>query len=748
MAVSAVNKAFKQLLADAQQSQQRRLVIIAGEQSWGREQLQQLMLSQFFEQQLHISEELLVAEDPAITTLSRKKSPQMLGTDISCLVYDAYSGLDPDAIGVLGGAIVGGGLLIMLTPELDDWHNFLDPDYHRLLVHPNKPEQLEHLFIRRFASTIEQLDSALICSEKNGLTIPTPTPTPTPTSLAQSGATAIAAPAISSATQADYCRTADQRAAVAAIVKVVKGHRRRPLVLTSDRGRGKSSALGIAAAELMKSGVQKIIITAPTLAAVQAVFEHAKQLLGVGTHSDKGRLSLDKQQLIFMPPDQLLRQAPKADVLLVDEAAAIPLTILATLLQQYSRVVFASTVHGYEGAGRGFGIRFQQILDEQAPQWKSLTLEQPIRWQANDPVEQWLFEALLLNADYSLSLAKKLKPRDCKFVELKRRDLVNNEALLRQIFSLLVLAHYQTTPADLRNLLDGPNIRVWVALYEEQVLATALVTDEGDFSKELATAVWKGERRLRGHLLPQTLAAHSGVEVAPKLRYQRIMRIAVQPELQQQSFGQAMLAAISEQAEKSDVDILGSSFGVTADVLHFWQRAGFTPVRLGVSRDACSGTHSAIVLQSFNLSGELVIDLVRYRFLEHFPHQLLTLFAGLEPELAAGLMFGGEMADLIVLDDQDWLDITAFAEGYRVYEVCSVPLWKLACSFTGQLEVRQWLTDAQRDLVVYVLLQNRPAPWVAKQLGFTGRKELVQALRDVVKLLSRQQIFLRPTSVH
>ncbi|MCR8921637.1 GNAT family N-acetyltransferase [Dasania sp. GY-MA-18] len=732
MAVSKFNKAFKQLLADAQHSQQRRLLIIAGEQAWGQQQLQQLKLAQYFEQQLHISEQALVAEDETITTISRKKSQQVLGSDVACLVYDAYSGLDPDAIGVLGGAVMGGGLVILLTPELDEWHNFLDPDYHRLLVHPTKPDQLEHLFIRRFAATIKQLDSVLIHSEKNGLTAPSAKPVA----------------AVGVAASADYCRSDDQRAAVAAIVKVVKGHRRRPLVLTSDRGRGKSTALGIAAAELMKQGVQTLLITAPKLAAVDVVFRHAKAILGEAAQLEKGRLCMAQQQLQFIPPDQLLRQKPKADVLLVDEAAAIPLSLLTALLKQYSRIVFASTVHGYEGAGRGFGLRFQQILASETPQWKSLTLEQPIRWQANDPVEQWLFEALLLNADYSLTLTKSIKPSDCSFKELKRRDLLNNEELLRQIFALLVLAHYQTTPADLRNLLDGPNIRIWVAMHKQQLVATALVTDEGGFNKELSAAVWKGERRLRGHLLPQTLAAHSGVEVAPKLRYQRIMRIAVQPELQQQGFGQAMLAAICDQAQRSNVDIVGSSFGVTADVLHFWQRAGFTPVRLGVSRDACSGTHSAIVLRSFNLSGELVVDLLRYRFLEQFPHQLLTLFVGLEPELAAGFMFGGEMSDLMIVDDQDWADITAFAEGYRVYEVCAVPLWKLACSFMGQLEVRQWLSDEQRDLVVYVLLQNRPAAWVCQQLGYTGRKELVQKLRDTVKLLSQQQIFLRPTSVH
>ena len=731
---ACILSAFSECLAAAGQANQRRLMLISGEQQWTRESLKALLSSTLPEQVLCVAEQGFLSD---VEVVSVDKAKQLLGTETQLLIYDAYSGFNPDAFAAVCGTVAGGGVVVLLTPELDEWHNYLDPDYKRLLVHPYTPHQLEHLFIKRVAQCTQAAAGTWFYSQAKGLSKNTVAPVVTKATLQLSAQDNLSR----------YCLTEDQATAVQAICKVVKGHRRRPLVLTADRGRGKSAALGLAAGHLLAGGLKRIIVTAPKLQAVRPVFEMAKQILQVD-ECEAGVLCTADFELRYLPPDYLLRNLPKLDLLLVDEAAAIPLAMLQTLVAHYSRVVFSSTVHGYEGSGRGFGIRFQQILAETCPQWKALEIKTPIRWADNDPVEAWLFDALLMDADYQQQLPSTLAVEECEVKEVPRRDLLKDEFLLRQVFALLVLAHYQTTPSDLRNLLDGPNIRVWVLTYKAVVIATALVTEEGGFDAQLSAAIWKGERRLRGHLLPQTLAAHAGIEKAPAIKYQRIMRIAVQPQLQQQGLGQALLSAISDSAQRQKVDILGSSFGVTDDVLHFWQRGGYTPVRLGVSRDACSGTHSALVLKAFSLSGEIILDTARYKFLDHFPHQLLTMFNHLEPELVAGLILSGEDQVAIFLDEQDWLDITAFAEGYRVLEVCSVPLWKLACCFLGQLEVRQWLSDQQRDLLIYLILQNRPMPWVAAKLCYSGRKELINSLRACVKLLSQHQTLLRPSSIH
>jgi N-acetyltransferase 10 len=46
----------------------------------------------------------------------------------------------------------------------------------------------------------------------------------------------------------------------------------------------------------------------------------------------------------------------QAELVVVDEAAAIPITIVKKLLGPYM-VILSSTVHGYEGTGRSLSLK-------------------------------------------------------------------------------------------------------------------------------------------------------------------------------------------------------------------------------------------------------------------------------------------------------------------------------------------------------------------------------------------------------
>jgi len=60
------------------------------------------------------------------------------------------------------------------------------------------------------------------------------------------------------------------------------------------------------------------------------------------------------QSIEFVAPDDLIANKHDVSLLMVDEAAAVPVQMLSELLQSYSRIVFSSTIHGYEETGRGF----------------------------------------------------------------------------------------------------------------------------------------------------------------------------------------------------------------------------------------------------------------------------------------------------------------------------------------------------------------------------------------------------------
>ena len=244
--------------------------------------------------------------------------------------------------------------------------------------------------------------------------------------------------------------TSCQVSAVEAVRKVVTGHRKRPLVLTADRGRGKSAALGLAAASLLAERNIKIVVTAPSYLASQTVFQHVAAQFGL-PFSNQKQLEVGKGSIEFIAPDALLSELPSADVVLVDEAAAIPAPILQSLLQTFNRLVFSSTIHGYEGTGRGFAVKFRQQLDSIMPQWRGVEMKQAIRWADNDPLEQWVFNALLLDAEIATI---GLDVANAQYEYLDKVQLLRSPSLLSSLFGLLINAHYQTSPADLVNLLD------------------------------------------------------------------------------------------------------------------------------------------------------------------------------------------------------------------------------------------------------------------------------------------------------
>ncbi len=715
-------------LKAARAQRQRRLVVLSGEQCWNRSIVRQWLEVHHFPHFVSIESDAF--DEVGVGTVQAKYARRILGSDIDGLYFDAWSGFDPDALAISVGALSGGGLFILGVPNLAQWPSFSDPDYQRILVHPFSQADVSRRFLEFVRQSLDSAADTLIVEQGHDPQRINQSLSPTldiqlsekqESTSAESG-------------ELEDCKTFDQKKAVRGICKVATGHSRRPLVIRSDRGRGKSAALGIASGLLLKKNGMVIIVTSPVSESISRVFEHAARVLDVELTDN--HLRFNDSKLLYIPPDELIRNHYDADLLLVDEAAAIPAAMLEQLLKRYNRIVFSTTVHGYEGTGRGFDIRFRNVLDAITPQWKSLELKEAIRWSEDDPVEQWLFDALLLGAKTAeKNLIMNASAEHC-FTELLDRDeLLRDHGCLSQLFGLLVLAHYQTSAADLRNLLDGPNVQVWVTRYKGQVVATALVAEEGQFDQDLCLAIWKGTRRPRGHLIPQTLTYHCGYQQAGQLSYQRIMRIAVHPALQRRGLGRQLTASIVRHARDTRADFIGSSFAATPDVLAFWRNIECVPVRLSFAKDASSGCHSALVLSALSASGEDLLATAQHRFDRQFHHELPLAFRELDAGLVIELIRKNGGAD-IEMDNQDWLDIETFADGYRQFELCRSILTRLVLLGFRHLSHCSDLTLREKHLLVRRVLQNESLVTVSEELEFTGKKQQVAALRVAIKKMS------------
>lgn len=626
--------------------------------------------------------------------LPPNKARTRLGQEHDLIIFDALcsgAGFDADAFGALSGTLQAGGLLVLLTSPHDE------VGAGRYLIRLRQRLSQAPGVARWMPGTPPRLPDL---------------PAASPKGKQKSGD--------------PDCLTADQAEAVKRLVGL---RRRRPLVLTADRGRGKTAALGIACARLLQAGQRHISVTAPRPEAVAALFARLEALRPAGQRDGNRFVDAQGGRVEFIAPDELSIRVEHGEAggagtwLLVDEAAALPAALLGQWLRAFPRIAFATTVHGYEGSGRGFALRFRQRLEQLTPDWHECHLATPVRWTEGDPLERLVSDLLLLDAEPPPSTA----PAALETVRWQRSALAVDEVSLREVFGLLVQAHYRTTPADLQRLLDEPGLGITTLTAGGHTQAVAVCADEGGFEPELAEQVARGERRLPGHLLAQSLAAHAGVREALTTRLRRVRRIAVHPQRRREGLGRCLLEHEREAARQAGIDLLGASFGAEPGLLAFWQMQGFKAVRLGLSRETSTGEHAVMVVVPLSARGRALSEALVQRFQRLLPALLAFELADLAPEVALALLAEGPRP---VLDAVECRDIDDVAHGRREPALARPALQGLvrrAATAGSQEPGLAWLTAWA--------FQGRGIAWLAAQSGAKGRRQVMERLRGVVARL-------------
>ena len=617
---------------------------------------------------------------------------RLLGRSFDAVVLDLHDGLHADVLGQSHGLIWGGGGLVLRMPEAPSKHGDA-----RLAAFPYEANDVGDRFFARVARAFD----------------------------------AVSTPGPLSEPPREIAGTPEQDRVVEALQRAFAGPPSL-VVLLSDRGRGKSSALGRALKWRNSaspsplqwrrgrgvSPLPAVAVSAGQAASTREIFRFA---LGDAEPALEGRLR-------FVSPAVLAAGEARFDVIVIDEAAQLPVPRLRQIVRAHPEAVlaFASTARGYEGTGRGFVLRFLEQLRHEDRPLTELRLEAPIRWDAEDPLERAVFDALLLDAEPPTVTASTDRPLTHR--ALSQEELGEDEALLRAYFGLLVHAHYRTTPSDLHRLLDAPNLRAHASFEGETLVAATLVALEGSLPPDRCLSMARGAERIRGHALADTLVCHSGRVDAGSLSMVRSVRIAVHPNARLEGIGAALVNHVHETYAP---DLFGTLFGATAELLRFRRAVGYELVRVGASRGTRTGEPAAVMLRPVSDAARALLEGLRADLARDLPLQLELLAADLvlEPALRAALEAGLPPAAPLSDADAEAI-VVAYLDGPRPFESAAYAVTQYVARHAEALD----------ELPNAALIRRRVldrASWAetTKDAGFPSIPAAMRALRRTLREL-------------
>lgn len=674
-------------------------ILLEGSIGWSEEVIKEYIAHfGYLDSDIEVYGNLSIGELPS---LEMKAALKKLGQETHCLVIDISHEFNANAINAVCGTLVGGGLVFFVRSE--------DSSLHRNI------ERWLTLFKKQM----------LVISEN--APVPSLPQVPTEKKLT------------SSFTQTDKLdelyRSIDQKHAVLSIQRVITGHAKRPLIITADRGRGKSSAIGIAIAELVRDKKLVIGITAPLRVNINEVFGHAASVakkLGMPFKQEKNTLTINGSTVTYFAPDELIRDSYSLDLLCIDEAAAIPAPMLLALTERYSRLVFSTTINGYEGTGRGFEIKFKKQLALLRPNFHSVEMIQPIRWSELDPLENWLSSVFLLDHKVSSNKQLDISREDVEFVRLNVSDLLTDPELAQSIFSLLVSAHYQTSPNDWLALLSDPSLFCWAGIDKSSrsVLTCALVSLEGQLDNELIADIQVGKRRPRGHLVPVSLTQTLCINEPAQQSCIRIMRIAVEQHYQRMHLGSKFIEYIKAFYCDLGIDYLSTSFGSTPELNEFWLSLDFSFIRLGISKDKASGSHSLLAILPLSKNAVEWQPLGKDYFSMALPEQLLSVFNELDVFEVLSLLKGIDTKQ--PLSDVMIKRIEMYSNGGLGVEMIQYELRHFVLSSISSLLT---LNITHQVLVVSKIIQLQDWKTTISLSEVSGRREAEAEMRSAIRIL-------------
>lgn len=694
-------------------------------------------------------------EDVDFTQAVYEISKKFLGSTFRVLIMDLVNDLKPNDVGRLMGIVEGGGIIIFMAPPIEKWP-YVKTIFRQNLAVPNHPEP-RYVFISYFVRKLMEHEGIYIFDVDKGRLIKDGFKK---LKQRKRRKQSILLPKQRVFPDEIYemALTQDQ----VNVIKIIEDHlvpkpgkKHVAIVVTADRGRGKSSAIGISMVGFIKEMLKfknkvRIAVTASEPLSVQSLMELASDTLkAVGMkHKEivkEGNvieLKGDRFSIEYWEPYTVLRM--NVDVVVVDEAAGIPVPLLHKIWRKFKRTVYATTIHGYEGAGRGFSIRFLKRLKEH-PKTKLIMyeMEEPIRYAATDPIERFQFDVLLLDAEPDQLTEEDLKlieEGDFEYVMYDPEYLFSKEGEkeLRSLFGIYVLAHYRNEPDDLGRIADAPHhsIRAIKIRKTGKIVAAAQLAEEGGLPDDIIDELLMGGK-IPGNIIPDRLLKHLRIRDFGKGVGWRIVRIAVHISVQGKGIGSFLLQKLVEEAKRRNYSWIGAGFGVSKELMNFWMKNEFLPVHMSPDRNQVSGEYTSLVIKPLTKEWEQLIDRGVKEFSIKLVESLHSVYWDFEPDTVYLMFTNGlgwpEYAERFTLSDVQMDRLHVYVQGIMTYESVAdaVTIVVKKALLDGRIKE---LDELEASVAIARTLQGRLWDHIYEDLR-VGKAKATSIMRKVVSKL-------------
>ncbi|MEM0240573.1 MAG: tRNA(Met) cytidine acetyltransferase TmcA [Candidatus Nezhaarchaeales archaeon] len=676
-------------------------------------------------------------------TITYLDTESVMGLTYDILILDIVEELRPNDLGRLIETVRGGGFIVLLAPPLSHWVKNVTRFQRKLLVPPHTTEDLKRFFTRRFINKLKEHRGIWVIDLESGYVNYNK---PVGVRIGESKIELPPSPLFPKELYL-MSKTNDQVKALLSMEAFLK-EKRYVLVITANRGRGKSAILGLGLAGLLSTAKRRfnVVATSPSPYNVQVLFEFLEkglERLGMKYEEERSKEELIRE--IRTRKGRVMYKEPydaafaDAKMVVVDEAAGIPVHLLLKIKRNFKRAIFSSTVHGYEGAGRGFSVRFLSALRKESGRTPLLeiSMKEPIRYAPEDPIEAWLYDALLLDAEPA-----KIEKEPVSIV-YEKADLekwfIEKENELREFIGIYVLAHYRNRPDDVALIGEAPHhfARLLRASDNNVIVAALHLAKEGGLGDEDIEHILAGFEP-SGNVVPSLI-----VKYYPPYRYfakltgWRVVRIAVHPQLIDRGLGTLALRDLCDEAKKEGVDWVGAGFGATRDLLNFWIKNEFFPAHMSPTRNPSSGEYSVLVIRPISARAHKLMEIINNEFKLRFLNSLYDTYFDLEVDVARLLLHSpyGRSEVKLSLSKSQMARLRAYVNGMITYEAANDAIGKLVkAHFMLKSNRRVQLDQMEEELLIAKCLQGKGWSESAKSCGITPSK-IKSAVRGIIARL-------------